>query len=209
MNRKEFSDLVESARKATCEDNKLPGRDQHRTNRFGIHLSWLWACNGHPGKRSNVYFYAARHNSHLKKIEPVIRRAKAHVCRFEFLTDVFVEKYYKKQRTVTTLLAAEIEASPNHSVKYGYDGPRRSDYLWDFSKLLYVRAPKRLFVGCTVKTRMKELICTLARGYSDANCLADASGETAVVLLPGGTTERTEVQLGLANSGHRLEFAPL
>jgi hypothetical protein len=200
----EIQALVEQSIQATCEKS-LPGRDQLRTNRFGVHLAWLWATDGMMGPKSNVHLYAAEHampnGSHLQDVEPVVRDAGAHLHRYEFLTDVFVERYDGKQRRAEPLVAAEIEASPNHGVNYVFEGEGYSDYLWDFTKLLYVRSPKRLFVACTLKGEPLDVLTrTLSRGYRDAN-LAQTDGDTIAVLLPAGETEKPEVRFGCLQGG--------
>ncbi len=203
--------LVEKALGATCGD-RLPGRDQLRTNRFGVHLAWLWAIDDQKGRKSNIHVYAAEHampnGSHLQDLKPVVDAMHAQTHRREFLTDVFVERYDGKRRRAQPLLAAEIEASPNHGVEYAYEGEGRSDYLWDFTKLLYVRVPKRLFVACTLKGENLDVLSeTLVCGYQDA-CLGKTDGDAAVVLLPAGHTERKEVRLGRV-AGGRLAFRRL
>jgi len=199
--------LIDQALEATCAPGRLPGRDQLRTNRFGLHLSWLWALQGVRGRKSNIHVYASAHampnGSHLDEIRCVLEREDAKLHEYGFLVDVWIERSDRKRRLTNGLVAAEIEASPVHGVQYVYEGPDYSDYLWDFSKLLYVRAPKRLFVGCTTKERLDDLQATLVAGYRDA--ALPYSDHAAVVLLPAGETEKEHVRLGTSSRG-RLVF---
>jgi hypothetical protein len=179
------------------------------TNRFGTYLAWLWAIDGIRGRKTNIHLYATEHGTpngtHLEHIKGVIGHAHAHLHQYEFLSDVFIERYRGYRSVPDPLLAAEIEASPNHSVEYVYEGEGWSDYLWDFSKLLYVRARKRLFVACARKSHLSQLQTTLQRGYQDAGPQTSTEA-TAVVLLPAGRTEFAEVRFGLAANAE-LAFA--
>lgn len=209
VERPEFCRMVREALEATCEPGRLPNeKDQLQVNRMGIHLAWLWATHDLKGPKSNVHLYANEHRTpkgdHLSDIRSVLEQASANLHVLEFLTDVFIERFDGKCERTYPLVAAEIEASSKEGVDYVYEGPGRSDYLRDFSKVLYVRVPKRLFVARTRKGLLDKLQATLLRGYKDANLTQD-DGVTVVVLLPAGETESKFVRVGLS-SANRLEF---
>lgn len=113
----------------------------------------------------------------------------------QFLSDVFITSRSPQSTGGQTLLAAEIEALPNPLVRY---------YLWDFSKLLHVKAPKHLFVACAPPERLGTLADTLAQGYRDARGVQGAD-ETCVCLLPS-TTDWSEVRLGVVDDTGALRF---
>lgn len=182
------------------------------TNAFGMRLAWLWAIDGLKGPKDNVLLYAAKHampdgRSHLDDIVDAV--PPGNVREREFLVDVFIERYTAKFRTTRPLLACEIEAHTRHAVDYIYEGIGASDYLRDFMKLLYVRAPKRLFVASCVASRLERLSETLSRGWRELRA-TQADDQMSVVLLPAGTRQREEVLVGrLDSAGRSLVFTPL
>lgn len=188
----------------------LPGRHQPTTNSIGIYLAWRWALEGERGPRSNVYVYASKHPTaagvdHFTRLPPSMKEELGPRLReYQFLTDVFITRHSRQNAIERTLLAAEIEASPNHRVEYAYEGDNYNDYLWDFSKLLHVKAPKHLLVACAPPERLGTLAETLAQGYRDARGVQGAE-ETCVCLLPS-TTDWSEVRLGVVDDTGELRF---
>lgn len=174
-------------------------------NRFGIRLAQAWAEHGLNGPKGNVHLFAAKHwmrktkQSHLAGIQLELG-GKLH--KWEFLVDVFIERRRAKPQRTESRLAYEIEASPDQDVDFIEEGGH--DYLHDFTKLLYVRAPRRLFVAVSRSTdrRLARLERTLKRAWRDAMPIA---GELAVVLLPPGKTQMAETRLGLREAG-KLNF---
>ncbi len=182
------------------------------TNAFGMRLAWLWAIDGLKGPKDNVLLYAAKHampdgKSHLDDILGVVPHGNVHGR--EFLVDVLIERYSAKFRTTRPLLACEIEAHTQHAVDFVCEGIGASDYLRDFMKLLYVRAPKRLFVASCVASRLEKLSETLSRGWRELRAI-QADDQMSVVLLPARATQRDRVLVGrLDNAGRSLVFTSL
>jgi hypothetical protein len=182
----------------------LPGRDQLKTNSVGIHVAWQWATDGVRGPRSNMYVYASGHNcargSHWEGVRDIVDGAGAQVREYQFLTDIYIERWDRKQAVSRPLLVGEVEAWPSHATGYAYEGKGRNDYLCDFSKLLYVLAPLRLFVACVPFQKMTELEKTLSRGLRDAPSACRSGSELAVILLPTGEEQFENVRVGVAGA---------
>lgn len=186
---------------------RLPGRDQLRTNAIGIHVAWAWATAKLRGPRSNVHVYASSHRcrrgSHWDSVENSVVASGAKIHKYEFLTDIYIERWDAKRRLSHPLLVAEVEASPNQSAGYEYDGDLRSDYLCDFVKVLYTSAPKRLFLACTPTHLLDDLEATLCRAVKESPSLAAFPGGAllGVILLPAATTRWNDVRIGTTSTG--------
>jgi hypothetical protein len=121
-----------------------------------------------------------------------------------FLADVFVERQESKNVRDRPLLAAEIEAAPDHVI--GLDATDRG-YLWDFYKLVHVRAPKLLFVACTTKSRLEELSNAIVIAARATRSIRNPDDELAVILLPAGATEAQHVRMGVSRGQQELTMS--
>ncbi|MFO0762930.1 MAG: hypothetical protein U0359_41220 [Byssovorax sp.] len=134
----------------------------------------------------------------------------AKIHKYEFLTDIYIERWNAKQRLSCPLLVAEIEASPNHAAEYHYEGDQRSDYLCDFVKLLYTSAPKRLFIACAPAHRLGSLETTLRRAVRESPRLETFPDgpQLGVILLPSALTQLGDTRIGTIGAG-LLQFERL
>jgi hypothetical protein len=179
-----------------CDAMPLPGDRQLLTNCVGTTIAWEWARAGELGNPSNMRLYCARHEmksslSHMPKwLEDQLGERWVEK---DFLTDVFVER--QESQGDRPLLAAEVEAAPNQVIQL--DGLDRG-YLWDFYKLVHVRAPKLLYVACTKKGYLDHLERALIKVSLATRRLRTPEDTLAVVLLPAGATEITEVRVGVS-----------
>jgi hypothetical protein len=205
-NHYDFCKLVKRCIDCLDFNEYLPGPDQLATNSFGIHLTYLWAIDGTQPKDSLIIYsteHRMKRGSHwslLKKKKAIPSSVKLY--KGEFISDVFIEK--NNNDFFTPLAAAEIEASPRHTTSYSWVN---NDYLRDFSKLLYLFVPKRLFVGCTTAKELDNLQLSLLEGYNHMGIKA-RNLLTAVVLLPAGTRQHHEIRIGIG-SRHCLKFSKL
>jgi hypothetical protein len=172
----------------------LPGRAQLKTNSLGIYLSFQWAVKGLAIKK-NINIYASEHAMKNGSHWSLLKKKKVlpgwtNKLKYEFISDVFIEE--QKNDYCKPLLAAEIEASPAHSTDfYSYE----NDYLHDFSKLLFIAAPKRLFIACTKVEELNNLQMSLSKGYRVWNPSKNQY-TTAVLLFPAGETQISETRFG-------------
>ncbi|MBN1577324.1 MAG: hypothetical protein JW913_12270 [Chitinispirillaceae bacterium] len=178
-------------------NKKLPGLDQLATNSFGIYLAYLWAIK--DIQKGKLTIYSAEHKmksgrSHWsllkrKKLIP----ASVKWYKGEFISDVFIEMNIKD--LFKPLIAAEIEASPKHQTNYDWEN---NGYLRDFSKLLYLSVPKRLFIGCISTNELGNLEKSLSKGYKKFNAtgIKIRNCSTVVVLLPTNEKHHDEIRLG-------------
>lgn len=188
-------------------DEVLPGRDQLATNSLGIALAWRWARRIHSGPTSNLHVYAVEYEnargSHFTRIPAGdLKQIRERLHRYQFLTDVYIERW-QKAYSEQALLAAEIEAYPDHVVSSDQE---ECDYLWDFYKLLYSRVPRRLFVACVQKENMRPLERVLSSAYLHSSKTMGGRDQLAVVLLPAGKTERDLVRTAWVDGEGALKF---
>lgn len=190
----------------------LPNRDQLRANAFGIELALRWAQAGARGPQSNFYVYATNHlmrrsgRSRFGFLPAATRRElSSRLLNQEFLTDVFVTRRSKTATRVveTPIVAAEVEAHANQTVAFNYD---HRGYLWDFSKLLYVRAPRRLFIAQLPAARIPALCKTLGLGFRDAP--HDDAAVTWAVVLPAANRDIAAARTAVSVGSELLRFRP-
>lgn len=188
----------------------LPGPDQMQVNALGIALAYRWARSS-VSSMARLHTYACEHQngrtSHFEGVPALDRVAiEQRWHRYSFLADVFFEEWVgpKAQRRELPVLAAEIEAYPQHGTDDDID---KNDYQWDFYKLLHVIAPKRLFVACTRVERIDAVAASLvaARERTRRATGLDAD-RLAVVLLPAGERQWQAVRVGIAKGRGPLEM---
>lgn len=205
--------LLSTAARDLCSSGRLPGPDQLLTNAVGIHVAWHWAVQATARPKTNIHIYSAAYtrerSDHWKGVEDILNRSRPCIHKHQFLTDIYIERWKSKMRMSEPLLVAEVEAWPGHNVDFAYEGRLRSDYLCDFVKLLYILAPKRLFIACTRAQRLNDLQALLSRAVRESpisNC-EHTQTELGVILLPAGVTQTDNIRIGVLGKGNKLTFS--
>lgn len=205
MKNEHLRNLLRESVTAVCGKGAGLPVSQALTNAVGLRMAWQWAQEALAPGDDPVTLYAAAHRTKDGLRLPLSKlRHRKHVIYepYEFISDVFVTRCANKIES--PLVAAEIEAFPGHGVTYE-DCRTTKGYWWDLEKLMYVKAPKKLFVARCHTKKLPELARTLESKWREMH-VALKTDEWALVLLPAAPTHVDCVQVATAGPGEEVEF---
>lgn len=207
MNEEDLRELWHENVSIVCGSRHILPSDQPTTNALGLRLAWEWARYG-LSERERVTLYAAPHpTSHGTRLELArLRHGRDLMYEpYEFHSDIFVT--VKEGNVERPLLAAEIEAFPEHAVSYEACSTTRG-YWWDLEKLLYLKTPRKLFMARCPTEKLDELQRSIGRKWMEMH--EDLKrDECVIVLMPSAATHVDHVRYAILRADEPLFFETL
>jgi hypothetical protein len=205
MKHEHLRELLRKSVTAVCGKGAGLPINQALTNAVGLRMAWQWAQEALAPGDDPVTLYAAEHRTNDGLRLPLAKlRHRKHVMYepYEFISDVFVTRWVNKIES--PLVAAEVEAFRGHGVAYE-DCRTAKGYWWDLEKLLYVKAPRKLFIARCPTKKLPMLVQTIQSKWREMDA-AIKTDEWALVLLPAAPSHVDRVQIATATAGEDVEF---